>query len=143
MSFEVLADSRGVVLPTRVPCPEGQNEPLVKGLVVVGARASGLPSPFHIDRLVRGIPRPFEGDVWCYAWRRDDEKYLALWLGFPDLVFSTSVDPLRRMAIEVMGENDRRLARLEIAIRPRRHANLLPNEATWVPSQKVPLYPLS
>ncbi len=143
MSFQVLADSRGVVLPARVIHPPQTPPPRLQGLVVVTARVSGLPAPFFIDRLVEGLPKGSVGDTWRFAWRPDGDKHLALWIGFPDVIFTTSIDSIQRLAVEVMGyrgetQEATLLARLEVSLRPRRHAKLLPHEAAWMPHQNLP-----
>lgn len=141
MSFQVLADSRGVVLPARVLQAPDAPVPSLQGLVVATARVSGLPAAFYIDRLIEGLPKGVVGDTWRYKWRPDGDKHLALWIGFPDVLFTTSIDPLQRMAVEVMGYRagdpaPTLLARLEVSLRPRRHAKLLPHEAAWMPDIK-------
>jgi hypothetical protein len=143
VSFQVLADSRAVVLPARVIHPPNGMAPRLHGLVVVTARVSGLPAPFFIDRLVEGLPKGEVGDTWRFAWRPDGEKHVALWIGFPDVIFNTSIDPIQRLAVEVMGtrcegEAVVLLTRLEVSLRPRRHAKLLPHEASWMPHRGLP-----
>jgi hypothetical protein len=143
MSFQVLADSRGVVLPARVLHAPDAPVPRLQGLVVVTARVSGLPAPFYIDRMIEGLPKGVVGDTWRYKWRPDGDKHLALWIGFPDVLFTTSIDPIQRLAVEVMGYQSGDvtavlLTRVEVSLRPRRHAKLLPHEATWMPDAKPP-----
>jgi hypothetical protein len=147
MSFQVLADSRAVVLPARVLHAPELGTPRLHGLVVAASRVSGLPAPFFIERMLEGLPKGIVGDTWRYAWRPDGEKHWALWIGFPDVLFTTSIDSIQRLAVEVLGFRSAEpgpivLARIEVSLRPRRHAKLLPNEASWLPDSKPPRFPL-
>jgi len=144
MSFQVLADSRAVVLPARILNAPDHPKPRLQGLIVATARVSGLPAPFFIDRLLEGLPKGSLGDTWRYMWRPDGDSHLALWIGFPDVIFTTSIDSIQRLSVEIMGYRAESqaaslLARMEVSIRPRRYAQLLPQEAAWIPDKSPPM----
>ena len=118
MSFIVLANSTRVVLPlqTRLetPAPDarprpaavggpGSAAPVLKGILVSQAKASGHCQQGFIELGEPGLPRPFPGESWCYEWRVDGDNLLACWLGFPNAFFSSNIDPVLRVSVEALG----------------------------------------
>lgn len=146
MSFIVLANSTRVILPLRTRLEQPTSPPILAGLLVSQAKASGHCQQSFIELGPSGLPRPFRGERWSYEWRGDGaENLLALWLGFPNVFFSGGIDPNLRVAVEALGRLHagpgmlRSLARIAITVKD---GGLVPGaprtegEAVWVPEDR-------
>jgi hypothetical protein len=122
MSFIVLANSTRVVLPMGAQPDRGVPPPVVAGLLVSQAKASGHCQQTFIELGPPGLPRPFRGERWGYEWRGEGDAP-ALWLGFPNVFFSGGIDPNLRVAVEALGRLRpgpgmlRSLARIAITVK--------------------------
>jgi hypothetical protein len=143
MGFIVLANSTRVILPLRTLFEQPASQPVLAGLLVSQAKASGHCQQCYIELGTQGLPRPFLGERWRYEWRGDGaENLLALWLGFPNVFFSGGIDPNLRVAVEALGRPHagpgmlRSLARISITVKD---GGLIPGatrmdgEAVWAP----------
>lgn len=146
MSFIVLANSTRVILPLQTRLEAPARPPVLTGLLVSQAKATGHCQQAFIELGPSGLPRPFRGERWCYEWRGDGaENLLALWLGFPNVFFSGGIDPNLRVAVEALGRLGpeagmlRSLARIAITVKD---GGLVPGgprtegEAVWVPEDR-------
>jgi hypothetical protein len=146
MGFIVLANSTRVILPLRTLFEQPAAPPVLAGLLVSQAKASGHCQQSFIELGTQGLPRPFQGERWRYEWRGDGaENLLALWLGFPNVFFSGGIDPNLRVAVEALGRPHtgpgmlRSLARISITVK---EGGLVPGapraegEAVWVPEPR-------
>lgn len=143
MSFLVLANSTRVILPLRTRLEHPAAPPVLAGLLISQAKASGHCHQCFIEVGAPGLPRPFRGERWCYEWRGDGaENLLALWLGFPNVFFSGGIDPTLRVAVEALGRPQpgpgmlRSLAGISITVK---EGGLVPGaprtegEPVWIP----------
>lgn len=151
MSFIVLANSTRVILPMRTRLEHPETPPVLVGLLISQAKASGHCRQAFIEVGPAGLPRPFRGDRWSFEWRGEGaENLLALWLGFPNVFFSGGIDPHPRVAVEALGRPApgpgmlRSLARISITVK---EGGLVPGatrvegETAWVPEDRRTGFP--
>lgn len=147
MSFVVLANSTRVILPLRTRLESPDMLPVLSGILVSQAKASGHCLQSFIELGAPGLPRPFRGERWCYEWRSDgDERLLACWLGFPNVFFSGGIDPNQRVAVEALGRfgsgkgMQHSLSRISITVKS---VNVAPgpHEPKWLPEDS-PKFPV-
>ncbi len=123
MSVLILSNSRRVLLPLQLHGSLQGTPPDLRGLLVSEVKAGGGTQEFFAPLSGSGIPAPFRGDRWCYAWR-DEAGIPSLWVGFPDVVFSAHIDFRERLSVEALiGESATwegllSVARLEITLKP-------------------------
>lgn len=147
MSFIVLANSTRVILPLRTRLESPSSPPRLWGVLVSQAKTSGHCMQSFIELGEEGLPRPFLGDRWRYAWRTDGDDVLACWLGFPNVFFSGGIDPTVRVSVEAMGRfvaagsvsGDRQtgqlrsLSRIHVTVKVGLEFSPGPGSAMWVP----------
>ena len=148
MSFIVLANSTRVILPLRTRLETPDHLPVLAGILVSQAKASGHCLQSFIELGAPGLPRPFRGERWTYEWRSDgDERLLACWLGFPNVFFSGGIDPNQRVAVEALGRFGtgkgmlRSLSRISITVKDG-NAAPGPHEPKWMPEDS-PKFPVA
>ncbi len=138
MSFIVLANSIRVILPLRTRFESPAALPTLSGILISQTKESGHCQQCFIEMGVTGLPRPFRGERWAYEWREDGEKILALWLGFPNVFFSSGIDANLRIAIEALGRYGtekgpiQSLARISITMKSDLGGSQL-SEPSWMP----------
>jgi hypothetical protein len=170
MSFIVLTNSTRVILPMRTRLESPDRLPVLRGILVSQAKASGhcqqsfieMPAPADANAQAAagqapdgqrpighgpGLPRPFRGDRWCYEWRIDGDNLLACWLGFPNLFFSSSIDPNLRVAVEALGHFGpgsgaaRSLSRIHITVKVGGESVPRSEGFSWMPEGSPKVYP--
>ncbi len=123
MSVLILSNSLRVLLPLQLRSPMRGTPPALRGLLVSEVKSGGGTQEFFAPLSEPGIPVPFRGDRWCYAWRKEAGAY-SLWVGFPDVVFSAHIDFRERLSVEALIGEDvsphglLSPARLEITLKP-------------------------
>ena len=151
MSFIVLSNSTRVILPLRTRLEIPAATPILAGVLVSQAKASGHCQQSFIEVGPPGLPRPFTGESWRYEWRDDGaENLLALWLGFPNVFFSGGIDPNLRVSVEALGRSGpgpgmlRSLARISITVKD---GGLVPGgkdagrNPAWIPEASRQAFP--
>lgn len=147
MSFIVLTNSTRVILPMRTHLESPEKFPTLKGILVSQAKASGHCQQFFIDLGEPGLPRPFRGERWCYEWRVDGDRLLACWLGFPNVFFSSNIDPNMRVAVEALGHfgdrgaMSRSLSRIHITLKSGPESLHRGENFAWMPDDSPRPYP--
>jgi hypothetical protein len=146
LSFVVLTDSTRVILPLKTRFETPSQLPVLKGLMISQAKASGHCLQSFIELGPPGLPRPFRGERWHFEWRSDGENLLACWLGFPNVFFSGGIDPNLRVAIEALGRFGTEkgalhsLSRISITVKVRETAPG-PGDISWMPEDSPKTYP--